>query len=569
MIQKRRAFTAETSLVMTLPDGGHALTTLDFNRYNYPCFPRSLNIIPGQTRRISRQIPAEQIYDAFRNASYAPASLCSLFAYLKRYIRFCDPRHYPVFTQTSLSAYGHHLLTACQQGSLKNSTCTTVISATKQIFTLLGLPEKWFNDIPAPGKNQTESFRGYSDGDLKKLLPLLRAFFRQLSQQVILSPAIHFSGSQNKKSLSFVWKGKTYPVYGAVSKLMASAVYLLAYYTWGNTTSLLSLRRPEQVARETTDAWYQMPVFKRRAFRVITLQIGDHNNINIPKYSLEFFNQLLTLSTLISPAKQSLLFNTVSPDGVTPLSSVHLASLCGFIRKHFHLTDDQNRPLNPVISRFRTTGSQRVLLSHPASRAALILGNSSGTVHRHYSSGNKTENDLMIQDTVTILSHKARYHEDISAAKTRRRIESGVKILTYENLLKQISPPLQQAHGSYCSNPTGPEARQFFSRAQRHALLSTEKLVCSDLLACFSCPHQVIVATVSDIWCLLSFKECVEESLYRHITPAHYYKNYGNILESINHILARLDKKIVTEATRKLRDEGPHPLWQDPTLFPD
>lgn len=556
-----------TSLILQLSNGGNAPMTLDFNRYNYQQFPRSLKIKSGQVQRAVRHIPVEQIYEAFRHSHYAPASRCDLFIQLKRYIIFCDARDYSTFTQQSLSAYSDHLIRACQQGKLKNSTYTTTISVLKQLFILIDLPDTWFHDLPAQGKNQIESFRGYSDGDLKKLLPLLRAFFRQLSQQFMLSPEEHFFVSQSKKSLNFVWKGATYRVYGAVSKLMASAVYLLAYYTWGNTTSLLTLQRPEQATADTTDIWYQMPVFKRRAFRVITLQIGDHDHLNIPKYSLEFFNQLLTLSTRLSPATPGRLFHTVSSNGVIPLSSVHLAALSRFIKKHFHLTDDRGLPLHPVISRFRATGSQRVQLIHPASRAALILGNTSRTVRRHYSSGNQSENDRMLQDTVTILSHKARYCEDTEAAKARRRKESGVRILTYENLLKQAAPPIQQAHGTYCGNPTGPEAAQFILRVQRHALLSTEKLVCSDLLACFSCPHQVIVAGTTDIWCLLSFKACVEESLYQHITPAHYYKNYGLILESINHILERIDKKTVTAAFRKLLDEGPHPLWQDPTLF--
>ena len=81
---------------------------------------------------------------------------------------------------------------------------------------------------------------------------------------------------------------------------MASAVYLLSYYTWANTNTLLSLERPDICESNVNGEWYQMPAFKRRAFRVITIQIGAHDQINIPKYSMEFFNQLLKVSKAIS-----------------------------------------------------------------------------------------------------------------------------------------------------------------------------------------------------------------------------------------------------------------------------
>jgi len=126
---------------------------------------------------------------------------------------------------------------------------------------------------------------------------------------------------------------------------------------------------------------------------------------------------------------------------------------------------------------------------------------------------------------------------------------------------------MKQAHGSYCQSPFGEQAEKFLSRVRRHGLLSTEKFACSDLMKCFSCPHQIIVAEVCDIWCLMSFKKCLEESIYRHVDQRHFYQNYASVLSAIDSILNRIDKKILQEATFKLRDDGPHPLWQEPIAF--
>nr|MCC4820106.1 hypothetical protein [Vibrio lentus] len=67
---------------------------------------------------------------------------------------------------------------------------------------------------------------------------------------------------------------------------------------------------------------------------------------------------------------------------------------------------------------------------------------------------------------------------------------------------------------------------------------------------------------ISDIWCLLSFKACIEESLYLHLDANHYRQNFENIVEFIEEkILPRIDRKLLKQAETKLDDEGYHPYW--------
>lgn len=558
-----------SSLKLHLKNGGHRETITDFDCYNFRGFPAKA---PGlQSQRVLRPISAESLFLTFRDADYAEPTKFFLLANLKKYVAFCDTMSLPVFSHESALTYGGHIVHRNKAGELKNSTCTQILSAIKQCFILLGRPGHWFNAIPTLGKSQATPHRAYSDNDLKKLLPLLRALFKQLSVQFLTDPNYYLFAANNRPAMKFVWKGSVFCLYGTVSKLMTVATYLMSYYTWANTTSLLAIQRPEETTLSTKEKWYQMPVFKRRAFRVITLRFGDHGQLNIPKYSLEFFNQLLKISGIIAEhwveEKPPNLLIKIRNHKASPLGAEELSRFNKFLRNNFHLRDDQGRQLAPVISRFRATGSQMMQLHYNPVMSAELLGNTPQIIRRHYSEGNEFDNQSMLQDAVAVMADKAWHGESTEEAKHRRKERLGVDILAYESLLKMQMPHMKQAHGSYCQNPFGEQAEKFLSRVRRHDLLSTEKFACSDLMKCFFCPHQIIVAEACDIWCLMSFKECLDESIYRHVDHRHFYQNYASVLAAIDNILNHIDQKIFKEAAIKLRDEGLHPLWQEPIAF--
>lgn len=112
--------------------------------------------------------------------------------------------------------------------------------------------------------------------------------------------------------------------------------------------------------------------------------------------------------------------------------------------------------------------------------------------------------------------------------------------------------------------PFGKKSEKYTRKAQSQGLLKKgEKLACADLLGCFGCPDQVIVQAVNDIWCLLSFKACIEESLYLHLDAHHYRKNFESVVTFIEtKILPHLKTNILKQAESKLND-GYHPLWND------
>lgn len=133
----------------------------------------------------------------------------------------------------------------------------------------------------------------------------------------------------------------------------------------------------------------------------------------------------------------------------------------------------------------------------------------------------------MTQETALIRAVQAKHKSSISEA---RKI-LDIKILTLEEYTKRMIPGLSKsAHGSHCKEPFGLKSEKFSRKASQHKLSVGYRLACADLLECFRCEHQVIVQSVDDIWCLLSFKECIEKSLYLHLNSNHYKKTSKKLL---------------------------------------
>lgn len=277
---------------------------------------------------------------------------------------------------------------------------------------------------------------------------------------------------------------------------------------------------------------------------------------------MEFFDKLLEVSKCIDDSENSLLLNICVKRKYKPLSGRTLTDFINsFLKRHFPMTDNRGRELRPQVSRFRETGSQLTEYYQGDIARGDLLNNTLATRRRHYSTGNKHENQKMTQETALIRAVQARNKSSVSEA---RQI-LDIKILTLEEYTKRMVPGLSKsAHGSHCKDPFGLKSEKFNRKADQHNLSAGQKLACAELMECFGCEHQIIVQSVDDIWCLLSFKECIEESLYLHLNSHHYKKNFEETIIFIEQIIIpKIKKIIIQEAEGKLLDTGRHPLWQE------
>lgn len=539
----------------------------DFNRLLVKHWPTTKKLQQGcQFEDAGREGFVLKIKDSFAEKieeGVSHTTLFSLFSKLSQYLRWCDEINTIAFTQESLQGYMSHLHSRVMQGTLKSSSYKQLHSQMVVLFRdHLDLPSSYFNAITVTDNSDEESYEAYTRSDLNQLLPFLRTLFKQTYRQFIKSPEIHINAYGTQPTMIFQWKGQTYKLFGGITKMMCAGTYLLSYYTYANTRDLFQLPQPRNASTSAREVWYTMPAFKRRAFKTIQVEMGEHE-LDIPKYATLFFDQLLNASRLISTDENATLLQTVAAQQATPMKSRILSGFLGkWAEKHFAFTDQAGRKLRPIISRFRETGSQITTYHQGEMMNDIMLGNTSNTRKRSYSEGNRITNNGMMQDAMSLREEEIKKGVNIKKAKANL----GIDVLVIEEEYKINLPDLSRtSNGGSCAAPFGEKSEKYTKKALRRGLLSEgEKLACADLLGCFGCPNQVIVQSLSDIWCLLSFKACIEESLYLHLDVSHYRQNFENIVAFIEEkILPSINIKLLKQVEAKLDDEGHHPNWDD------
>ncbi|WHR54341.1 hypothetical protein O8413_23400 (plasmid) [Vibrio furnissii] len=539
----------------------------DFNRFLFKGFPPTKKLQQGnQFEDAERETFVFQLRNRFNEKSdegSSHESLYGIFIESSKYLRWCDKESRTAFTQRSLEIYMAHLENRVMLGELKRSSYKGKRATMVSLFTrYLDLPHQYFNNVVIMDNSDRESFQSYTRNDLNQLLPFLRRLFNQTYSQFIENPDKHIHAHKRSPTMIFEWQGEKYQLCSGISKMMCAATYLLAYYTYANTTDLFKLQQPANASISTGDTWYTMPAFKRRAFKTIQVEIGDHE-LEIPKYAMTFFDKLLNASRIISTDENSTLLQTIASQKAQSLHSRTLqAFLQKWVEKHFTFTDQTGRRLRPTISRFRETGSQLTAYHQGEMVNDLMLNNTPSTRRRHYSEGNKLANNGMMQDTMSIREEQIK--SKVSTQQAQENLSIDVLVIEEENKINL--PDLSRTpNGGSCTAPFGEKSKRYTKKAQSQGLAKEgEQLACADLLGCFGCPDQVIVQSVSDIWCLLSFKACIEESLYLHLDASHYRKNFEDIVDFIEKkILPNINKLILSQAETKLTDDGFHPAWDD------
>ncbi|HBH7915672.1 TPA: hypothetical protein ACN306_001881 [Vibrio parahaemolyticus] len=555
----------DSELCLHLEIGSNQLA--DFNRFLVKHFPSTKQLQQGdQFEDANRQGLIHQIKDRFSEKIEEGESHRTLYSHyhkLSQYLRWCDLNNAITFTQESLEDYMSHLHTRVMQGTLKS---TSYVQQHSNLLVLLrdylDLPSNYFHAVTVMDKKDIESFEAYTRSDLNQLLPFLRSMFKQTYSQFIESPENHIKANKSEHTMTFEWKGQTYKLCSGITKMMCTGTYLLSYYTYVNTSDLFKLPLPSNTSTSVGETWYTMPAFKRRAFKTIQVEMGEHE-LEIPKYAMRFFDKLLNASRLISTEENATLLQTVVAQQATPMKSVTLQDfLRRWVEKHFTFTDQTERRLRPTISRFRETGAQITAFHQGEMMNDIMLGNTPCTRKKNYSKGNQITNNGMMQDAMSIRE------EEIKKGINTKEAQSnlGIDVLVIDEENKVNLPDLSRTpNGGSCATPFGDKSRKYTKKAVKQGLLSEgEKLACADLLACFGCPSQVIVQSLSDIWCLISFKTSIEESLYQHIDASHYHQNFENIVAFIEEkILPNIDRKLLKQAETKLDDEGYHPNWDD------
>ncbi|MDT3306673.1 hypothetical protein [Shewanella vaxholmensis] len=544
------------------------ITRCDMNRLFYKGCPSTQHILEGKpVESANRDEAIIQFKEKFQNKIEEGASHATVGKYfmkLLEFLKWCDKAGIEAFSLQALQAFMAHLFEKVRLGLLKATCYTqTYVKMVKIFSDYLDYPSNWQLTIPTMRRGDSEPFEAYSRSDLKQLLPFLRKLFNQTAEQFLENPQKHINAHKRTSTATFMWQGQRYELNAVISKMMSAALFLISYYTYSNTSTLFKLKRPRNTSTSVSKQWYQMPAFKRRSFKIVHVEIGEHDYIDIPKYCLALFDKLLEVSKVLDDSDDALLFQIISNKKLQPIKPYTLQAFNGgWLEKNFCFTDQTGRRLRPVVSRFRETGAQLTTVYQGELANNITLGNTPNIRRKHYSKGNKHNNNAMMQDVMLIRQEQAQTKQGAYSAQ----LAVGIDVLTIEEEFKTHFPLISRTpNGGSCTNPFNEKSDSYSLKAkQRNLLKDGEKLACAELLKCFGCPHQVIVQSVNDIWCLLSFKTCIEESIYQHLSTHHYRKNFEMVVSFIREsILPKIRKDILKKAEEKLDDIGLHPLWQD------
>lgn len=555
-------------LSITLRNGINVNQKIDFNRLRYIGVPSSKLILSGPVESANRDSLVLRIFNAITSREESSSSTkIDVFDTARRHMNFCDQNGFLPLTKDGVMRYLNHINLRQRRGEIKDSSETQMRASLSRLLQWLELPVKsWLPSIPTSRKTQSEPTRGYSDNDLKKILPLLRGLFKQLYKQFVMDPNKHIGIHNNSPTMTFIWQDQEYKICGGVNKLFCCATFIMSYYTWSNSSVLYQLERPNMVSSTLSDDWHQMPAFKRRAFKTISVEIGSHGQLEIPKYALQFFDQLLHVSRLLNPGLNKPLLSAINSSG--KIIMMHGTKLNDFkarwLHRYFPMKDDFGERLWPVIQRFRASGGQMALARRGIMNAAQLLDNTPNVVKLSYSSGNQYENSQMNRDTSHTLEQAVRDRQGIQAAKQKVMDEQNISVLAYEAYVQHASPPSRSANGSYCKSPLGDRSLRYSTHVRQQGLIPEgTRLACADILQCWVCEHQILVESVNDIWCILSFRECLIESQYQHIDNKHFFNNFGETIFRIDSRIKLINQKVLKKAIQKMANEGRHPLWVD------
>ncbi|MEF1291000.1 hypothetical protein [Vibrio sp. M260118] len=549
-------------LTIKLRTGVKQTFTYDFTRFFYKgvAFKRNLQ----HAEPANRDSDVIRWYRIFSETNeYSDLTKQSYLRDFAKYVRFCDSKKLNPESSTAVESWERHLIEQVRISSMNVNSARKMISCPKKCLEMFGNPSaEWFSPYSL-FRSEPNPTQGYSDRELSSLIKIIHSFFRQISKQIMDSPEVHLNASGNQRTASFTYNQHTHEIASPITKCFSAAYFMLSYYTWGNTTVLLNMTKPKEKVFEG-GKWFEQSVLKPRANKYVSISIGDNGTFHVPKIALRFFEQLLKLSSLIS-SEPHLLWRA-KKGNIAPLEQGHIQNFSKWLQETFAIKSDEGEPLRPMASKFRASGSYRYLSkTGNATETALLLGNTPYTLSKHYSSGNQVENQKQLLAATHTIEGAARC-SDINNAKEFAKKELGLEVLPYEDFLNKYADKHSQKTiiGTGCKDVYSNQADKYRRRnnfSPKDFLV--DHLACSDIQNCFNCENQVIIESIEDIWCLLSYRDSIVDSKVHHLNEQHFNKNYSELLSSINRIMFTIHPKVKRLAEKKLQNEGRHPLWPE------
>jgi hypothetical protein len=375
------------------------------------------------------------------------------------------------------------------------------------------------------------------------------ALFDKQSESLSLSG--RFKGARKgafKNSLQGNWQ----------NQLTSQACLICFSFTGMNFTPMLSMKRQDLIFKVIQGNCYVLDGVKGRAgYKEID------NGIGFSKYAKEFIERWLDLSAKIAgDVPDALLFPYIREGGEitsfvatrkSPQTSVN--KLLGYL----------GLPgLNSSIAR-KTKLAALMKVTEDIYLVSISGNNSIKTIKRTYSSGSEKDHQSNLAASMdakydiakgkeiaqSVIDAKARYVDVLSEYDYKKLREK-----------KGLIDEAQTLVGGRCQNPTK-ETRDDKILKKKGMKMLAEERRCTSFLECFECEFHKLVASVNDIWLMLSFKMTLDEMLQIPAVNSIPKADYDKVFVSVESALARLKEKSnknYKQAQEKMKSDN-HPLY--------
>lgn len=203
--------------------------------------------------------------------------------------------------------------------------------------------------------------------------------------------------------------------------------------------------------------------------------------------------------------------------------------------------------VNLTASRFRETAAK--LARRKANRADLhvsqILNNQYRTVLKHYSEGNRYDNQLIMSQGLAVIERMSR-GSSLDQSKLEVATELSIPVIKFDELIGNQASLNGVGVGCFQQPPEDGQTDQ----------------ACFDYESCLKCQYAKLINDVEPLYRLLSFLECMEESWLYY--PERFSRNLGKTIELYRKIISSaLSPEVIRQAQLKLDTEGRHMLWDN------
>ena len=376
-----------------------------------------------------------------------------------------------------------------------------------------------------------------------------------------------------KHNPTFLWRGNEYAhqidlIKDATDPQSLKSLFVtraMVYYmmqfisiTGANLSPAMRLKREELIIKPSDRDEYLVTLTDKRK------RSKSQKPHLIKKHQLSLLAEIIRFSKEVNPSNDAFLFSAFSSEGLP--ESLHSGKV------NSHLQYFRKNTLHGEFGEVLTISAKKLRDSYgqyfpdPLIRKE-ILGSSLSVVAKHYSEGNPHENTDLLQaamnaHTLSFFSgeRELEKHEGYDERTDIKMVDNdeGLKLLRQKYATRT-------SLGGVCANAkTSDEALKSIREQEKLSLGDRETLVCSNVLACFTCSKHAFIKEKEELYMFLSLLDYLKKSIYDNEAGG-LFGNRKVIDKAINEMEWMKDnlypRPMVQEVLNHIEYAGPHVLW--------